>query len=336
MLSSIQIGTSFDSVAQKAQHIPVKEVQSPFLHHAPQAQAILATMKQVRSEILSSGTAAETNGQPFQNPFTEDFMDFYDQVIFDKQNGTTKENLILLLQEAWHAKSMLCHDISIYLSILLRNNPELDQIKDNIFVCKIDNHSFVCIGHPNKEEGSCLVVDVWAGYLASQQNDGVLLSVQDYKAFIKRNPTDYIRTDSLLKIEVIESFTRIAREITPEMIHNSENKYDTDGRTPLICAIESGDHELIRKLIQDLHTDINKVHQKSSDTPLMIAIKKDDLKAIEILLQHPNLDLKKRCPYSNKGIQLMLDAWGYACRYHKTPHQDAIIILIEAHPQYKF
>lgn len=294
--------------------------------------SVMEKMKVIHSEITSSGTAAHTNGEDFQNPFSSDFLDFYDQVIFNRQGTTTVENLILLLQEAYHSKSMLCNDLALYLAILLRNDSSLpENVKSEIFVCKIDNHVFVCVGNP-KQEDICYVADPWIGFL-KDHNRGVLMTVQEYKAFLKANPNDYIRKDSLLKIEIIDTFTEFAKEITPDRIHNPINAYNSLGKTPLIAAIENRQTDVIRTLLESSDIDVNKV-DKNGDTPLLKAIKQDDVEMVKLLLNYPKIDLNKKSPHAVNGNSLVVTPWEYACRYHKTQNKDAILDLIEAHPKY--
>lgn len=150
------------------------------------------------------------------------------------------ESIAKLLRFYYHENAMVCDNLACYLAIILKNDPKLASIKDQINVCQCQRHVFVCIGDP--ESNDSLVVDPWIRYLVlapkegyrkkfsdySTRKRGFIGDVKSFKEFLDNHNNLYVTShpNTPLTFQIKAEYTAATNEITPEMIH--ENPSDRE------------------------------------------------------------------------------------------------------------
>jgi hypothetical protein len=140
----------------------------------------------------------------------------------------TSENILAVLQTTYITRNLTCVELAMVLAIFLRDNIHLPTyIKDNINICQLDGHIFICLGSPDNKNN--FILDPWIKYLdlpavpqyragfigatAVDRERGFMGTVEQYEQFLRYHPNPYIAADSDFMIRVHQNFTENTKPI---------------------------------------------------------------------------------------------------------------------------
>jgi len=163
-----------------------EKVQAKKLLIGPAEKTIIAAgVKDLFKEIRSSLTATQENIDKISSPKNQQYYDLdyfqYLQYLEDQaylsvsdsfiekynlvyySDKVTQKLLIEVLSETFRNKQLQCCDFAMINAIFLNSKevPFAEEVKKQIYVCKIEGHWVCCIGDPNNADST--IIDSWMG-----------------------------------------------------------------------------------------------------------------------------------------------------------------------------